>query len=369
MGVLGAVYVSTGNYPRSVFTENLNRLGLLLGTATALMAGFGMVELAFLPVTLSAALMGWILWDIGRRFPQFRLGFRSADLRLSLSFIGPSVLFLLIQAAMALRLQGSTLLVGSVLGAAAVAGFVTTRTLANAVLQVVIALQSAIWPEVTSLHATGKQAELRELLSIMTKTMLTGAAVAATILYLSGPALIEFWTRGRLEYDAALMSGFLLGLLSETAWTFPAVVLMASNHQRIVAGARLASVFGGLLLGAALMPRFGLAGVAYGLFAVDLLLCGWVVSRAACRHVAMSFGAFLRGTMLRGMPILAGCFTLVALLWQVLPRGWPAIGAISVITPALTVAAAYLLWLSHTERHHLNSVIRGFARDLAMRGA
>jgi O-antigen/teichoic acid export membrane protein len=367
-GILGGVYTSRGEYPRSIWTSNAHRLAALAATATALALGAGMAGIAMVPLACMLAVIAWLVFDQRRRYPELHIGFRFADLRMALTFVGPGALFLLIQAAMLLRLQGSTLLVGAVLGAGSVAVFVTMRTLANAVLQSAVTLEEAFWPEITALYSTARLAELRRLLAIMTKAGLTLVSAIACILYFAGPHIIHFWTRGRIEYDPVLMASFLLMLISEASWMFCALVLMASNHHRAVAVARLAAAAAGILLGWTLMPGWGMAGAAGGLLIADLLLSAGPVTRLACRHVELGYFSFLRSIVLRGGAVLGAGFLAPALLALLIPAGefWGA-AVLGVAGAAAITAMAYLLWLTAEERFQIRSLAHGLVRDLSAR--
>src|SRR5262245_59774850 len=107
------------------------------------------------------------------------------------SFFGPSALFFLIQVAVGLTVQGSTLIVGSMIGAGSVALFATMRAMANLIRQLTGALNSALWPELTSLETQGRFAALREIHQLSQKLMLTVAMTTAALIHFQGAAIFS----------------------------------------------------------------------------------------------------------------------------------------------------------------------------------
>src|SRR5437879_7448241 len=79
----------------------------------------------------------------------------------------PSLLFVLGIVANVMSPQGRVIVVSVALGGGAVALFVTLRTLANVIRQVVNTLVIAVWPEITRLDVLGERAVLRSAHSLV----------------------------------------------------------------------------------------------------------------------------------------------------------------------------------------------------------
>ena len=123
-----------------------------------------------------------------------------------------------------MALQGSVLLVSAELGGAAVALFVTSRTLTSLVRQVVFTANNALWPHLTALEAIGDYRRLQSLHHLLVAGSSALATAVGAGLWFVGDEVIAGWTGGRLAPDTILLP---------TGWSCdkPAV-------GRIVSGAR-----------------------------------------------------------------------------------------------------------------------------------
>ena len=175
--------------------------GILAVTSVALLCHRGVLSLAFWVwrrFLLSPSALG-ASWNSLIRISCLRFsGARIAGIR---ELMNPSVSFGLIMISVALTAQAPVLLVSRFMGGFAVALLVTSRTLANVIRQVVGALNSALWPELTRLDATGDAASLRfchRLLATGSTALCAAFAAAlwfegAEVISLPGPA--ESWDR------------------------------------------------------------------------------------------------------------------------------------------------------------------------------
>jgi O-antigen/teichoic acid export membrane protein len=363
-GVVGGTYRAIGEYARDLTVANVHRLTVLLLTAGIVISGGGLLAIASLQlVTLVAAVL--FLWaDLTRRHPEFRLGFRRANLHLARSFLGPSALFFLMQISMALSFQGSTLLIGATMGAGSVAIFVTLRALVNAIPQATTSLSSTLWPELTSLDARGKRHILAEIHRFATKGFLWLCFCAVVLLHFFGEDVVRLWTNGRILYDRPLMTAFLGLQIVVTAYLMSALILNATNNHRIVAFAQLGSVCLGLTAGYFLLPHYGPAGLVLGMLLAEVVICGLLIPRSACRLLGESFSSFGINVLGRGAGILCVFFGAAHLMVSSL-SGRPILERMIVSGPVLLLAgtvATYFLWLDDSERKRMKEVLLAVRR-------
>ena len=312
-GLIGGIYRSVGEYPRGQMITNGRNLAALCLSIAAVVAGGEPLAVACAQLAALVLASGFMWWDLGHRHSEIRLGVRDADWRLALSFLGPSSLFFLIQLSMVLTLQGSTILVSAVVGAASVALFVPLRTLANLVRQVIGAMFSALWPEFTALEASRQYGVLRQAHLFAAKVLVTLSAAAAIFLHFAGRDIVTFWTHNRIAYDPALMDAFLALVLSQAVWLASSLVLASSNNHRQMALANLVASATGLALGYAGLHRFGLPGLLYGIWIAEFSVMGMVVVVKACMLLGQNLAQFAFEIPLRGL--------LVPLFLYVLLRG------------------------------------------------
>lgn len=361
LGMMTGIYRSIGEYARGATLGNLQRFTQFALVALVLSQGGGMIWLASsqLAVPFVFGLL-FVVWDLRRRHPEIEINFRWASARLALSFLAPSWLFLLIQLAASLVIQGSTLLAGVALGAAAVPVFVTLRTLSNVIRQGVGALYHASWPELTSLEARGQYARLAQVHTLMAKGVIAVSLTAAVWLYYAGPNLVEVWTRGRITYDAALMQAFLALVLSQAWWMTSSLVLISSNNHRGLALAQIAAGVTGLMLGYVWSGTWGATGIVYGLAVPDALLCGLWVPVSACRLIGQRVRDFAGEVVGRGVLPVA---LVVVSAWaadRVMPAGWgPARWlALACLAGGVCAVSTIGVWLNAEERRQALGLLR-----------
>lgn len=360
IGTIAGVYRATGEYARDVAISNVYRATLLIATLAIVTAGAGVVAVAALQTVLSLCALIFICRDVERRNPSVHVGIRHADRDMAVSFVGPSLLFLAIQASAAASIQGSTLMIGAYLGAGTVAVLATTRAIVNVAPQVTGALSAALWPELTMMEAGRRYGDVDRLHRLSTKVVLLATLVIAVWLHFAGRDIMKLWTGERIVHDQALLDALLL-LQIVIAWQLmSSVVLNASNNHRSVAWIRLASSIGGLFCGWALISRFGAAGCVAGLLIADVIAGGYAIPMYACRLAGCSMSRFVREVLGRGIIAASGIYVIAGLAASLLQTITPA-GRVVGIGSAVTCASGIILWciwLDRSERHWLRTFLQ-----------
>jgi O-antigen/teichoic acid export membrane protein len=358
-GMCLAIYRTTGDLATSQWMVNIQRiltLGLIVGVLL-LRPSMPLVALAQLAPFVLVTL--FVLWDTRSRFPALTPGLHKTRFSLLPKIIQPSLFFGLIILAMAIGLQGSTLLVAKLLGATAVAIFVTTRTLTNVVKQVVSLLNVAMWPDLTRLEALADQERLRLAFHLMVTLNTAGCVAVSACLWFEGTDLINFWTRGALSPDPALLRLMLVYLVLQSPWLSASIFFLATNRHRNLSFSYLFANVAGLILAVLLIPRVGILGVPIGFILAELVACYHFVVRDACRLVNEPYPQY-------AMRLWSGMFVVIAAAglaaWSVhqvanipLIMRWVLSGVSSTIVVAM---ACWLLWLRSGERAIVRAKIR-----------
>jgi O-antigen/teichoic acid export membrane protein len=360
-GFIGGVYWAVGDYARERFAaQTLQPFAIAAATVIVVMLGGGVVQVACVHLIGFFTLILFLWRDSQRRHSEIRLGLRHADLRLGLHFVAPSILFFVLELSYALAIQGSTLLIGIGLGAIPVAVFVTLRTLAHLIFQLVAAVSSSLRPELTSLEAQGRYAELREIHTISAKILLWLSVTVALFVHFAGKDVVRLWTGGRIIYEPALMDVLLLMQVSAAWYESSLVVLTASNKHQSLAWMRTVSSAAGLLAGYLFLHRIGVTGVALGLLTADVFTCAWFVPRSACRMLGRSTLKFAASVLGIGTAVSAALFTATYLIHAYagsLGPVWRT--AVTAVWLSLAgPASCVFLWLSASERGRVLSLIR-----------
>lgn len=358
-GILRGVYRTLNRYPTGVMLHNVQRIAHFGLTIAAVVLTKNLAFVAAAQLVPVVAVLLYARRDIARNHPEVSLGIARADKALALSFLGPSSLFFLLQIAQAGSIQGSTIILAAMTGSASVTLYVSLRTLCNVVRQAVAAFAHTLWPELTSIEATGDYRKLRALHLLAVKGLTALSLGAAFFIYFGCEDLLQLWTGGRLAGNDQLTAALLAFLVLQTPWWTSSMVLVASNRHRPVAIATLGATLLGLALGAILLPRLGIIGLPIGLAIADQLVCGWFIPMHVCALLRERFWRLTQQVVLRGIPTAALGFGACIALSQLLPalHAWrlPALA----LTVALTITATTLVtWLSASERRHIFAMLK-----------
>lgn len=267
MGLLLAVFRSTGSQAVSVMYVNLMLIIQFAGSATALLCGAGMVTLASLEVLPFMAVSILICRDLKQRLPAeiklFALG--RADRSILREAVSPSLHFMGIQLAQILVIQGSVIALAKALGPVEVAIFATMRTVSNVISQFLAMLNHSAWPEFTRLHATGQTEKLIYLFKVILSVTLLGGLAYLVFLHNLGSLVYSWWLHQKLPYDPTTM--FLMGcfVILTTMWVQGGSLLMATNQHEQYALLQLPVNAFALCLCYLGAMKFGLSGAVLGL--------------------------------------------------------------------------------------------------------
>jgi len=372
MGLVTGTYRTFGELPRGQMIGNVQKSLFFLLTALVLGLHGGLLDVAAVQLLPLIGVTVYVLMDLHKRHPEIDIGISKADWRLAITFLGPSLFFFIIQISGGFTFQGSILLVGAVVGPAAVAVYSVLRTLANLIRQIVGSVNSVLWPELTSLEALGDYAHLREAHALLVKGALALCGTAAVFLHFEAKDIVAFWTGGRIVFDQTLMDLFLMYLILQIPWIASSVFPAATNRHQKLAIAYIVSGALGLILGYLFSSQvigvgLGTRGVILGVLVGEVLTAGWYVPALTCRILGENLRRYWLSFVFRGTPILVA---------EALVAWW--ISA-AIITPVarfilifLTVAilalvGSYFWWADSEERNRMQDILARVKLSLALR--
>ena len=233
-GLFDAVFRANGEYALGTYVSNTARLVDLATGIGFLMWGFGFAGVAggFLIGRTVASIATWLY--VRKRFRQFVWRVTEARWSDVKQMFSPAIAFLAFPLGNAISIQGMSLLVGTVFGAAFLAQFNTYRTLSRILVQVMATISRAAWPEISRLFGERNYREIRRLCRIGTIASGLIGLVLAGILFIGADRLLDFWTHGKIPFDPALFGVLLLATVMTAFWQFAMVVTMATNtHERL----------------------------------------------------------------------------------------------------------------------------------------
>jgi O-antigen/teichoic acid export membrane protein len=294
--VLDAGFRAGGRYPLGVALRQFGRV-LEFGALLAVVlvgGGPGAAAVAFLAG--SAAGFG-LSWLVLRRSVTW-LTFRPARPRAQVirSLLAPGLAFLAFPLSNTLSVQGLTIVVGSVLGAAAVVVFATTRTLTRLVTQVMMSINLSIWPELSRSIGGGHLDHARMIQRRAVQLSVFVSVSAAVVLVAIGPAIVRVWTHGLVNPPPALLAVLILVVVANSFWFTLTTSIVATNRHGGMAVVYLTSTTVAALLAIPFASAFGLVGAALALLAIDLAMSAYVLP-AALRIVEDSPEGFLRAVL------------------------------------------------------------------------
>lgn len=292
--------------------------------------------------------------DVNRRSP-FKLGLASSSWKMSLSLLGPSLVFFLVSLASTLLTTGTIVILSTNRGAATVTIFSTTLLLSNFVVNVMSQGLGVLWPEITAASArTGNFSTLAAWHRLALKLTGSVALVASAVLALLGADVLRIWTRGRIEIDPVLNLLLALYLLLQVPGLTSSVFGLATNRQNELFKVQVVTAVVSLLLAVWLVPSMGVRGAALALIGGQLLGTPWTVA-LACRWTSDSIPLLVREVLLRGAGPAAAVLLIALAAWMLSPNMGGHV-VTSLLLAIMLVPLAWV-WLSKAERELVNARI------------
>jgi O-antigen/teichoic acid export membrane protein len=173
---------------------------------------------------------------------------------------------------LAISLQGSSLVVGAILGPAAVAVFVPVRTASRMAIQMAGMVGRALIPEIAAARGRGDTLAERRYwrLNALTKWMIL--VPAAVLFGLFGVQAVALWTGGKIVPPQMFVSVMAIVIVVHGSWFLSAILLTASHDHIGIAKYILIACLAGLGICLVLTQTWGLTGAAASLVCVDLVL-------------------------------------------------------------------------------------------------
>jgi len=186
--------------------------------------------------SLLARVIGLIFLTIAaaRGKHEIRWSVRDAKMNEVRAMVKPAFSFMLFPLASALSFQGITLMVGQVLGPAAVALFNTYRTLARVSVQATSVFSHALWPEFSRLYGEGGASAVLPIYKRSARLGMISSIVLSIILYIAAPFILKLWTHGAIAFEPFLMSVMLAYAAVSGSTHVPRILLLATNkHSKL----------------------------------------------------------------------------------------------------------------------------------------
>lgn len=212
-----------------------------------------------------------LLYTINRH-KIFSWSFRFAQWQIIKEMLKPSLAFMALPISNAVSLQGTTLVVGTILGPAIVVYFNTYRTLSRFLIQGACIINKPLWPEFSRLFGLGRISEIRKFyyLSMIATTVFM--VLGYGFLYFTADYIFEYWTSGKVTiignvFYPMVFASCIAGI-TQVSTTILSATNLHTQYFPIVLGLSIVTV-AVVYFGA---EKFELAGIALILVFVEILL-------------------------------------------------------------------------------------------------
>lgn len=249
---------------------------------------------------------------------------------------------LIVNLATQVRLRADLVIVKLFLSLSAVGIYAVALKVAEQLQFLVKQGLNVVAPLVAELQGAKQHEQIRYIFQSAGKFAVAPALALAVTSYALGHAAITAWVGPEFGSAAMLLAVLLtatvFALLEATA---SSVLAMTGHHVRASAAASWSAVVN-VAASVALIPFFGLNGVALGALVAAVLVDANVLPRHACRCYGIQYGAYMRGLARAvGPPAIAQYTFLILLRVTLHPQS---LGAIAVAALSGLTIYALLFW-------------------------
>jgi O-antigen/teichoic acid export membrane protein len=293
-GVFGSVIVGFQRYHLNNITSIVTSVAVAATNVAVLLMGYGLVTLV--ATTTAVRILALLVYRMNayRVYPGLSINWRLFNLDRLREVSGFSVFMLVLDAGYKLNYATDVLVIGSFIGAAAVALWAPAQRLAEMSLRLSNQLNEALFPVVVDCDASQRDARLRTVFVQGTRLSLaTVLPIAGGLAILAHP-LLAAWIDRSFTTTATIVQILALVVIVRVGSSTASVVLKgAGMHKRLttLVGAMSLANLG---LSIALIPGLGLVGVAVGTLVPVSATAIFGLFPTACRRVGVSIARMIR---------------------------------------------------------------------------
>lgn len=292
-GLLNGGFWVAGKYPIGMALGAFTQLLEFCGLAVAVLLGGGPVGAAS-GYVYGRALGTGLVW-IGQRraSPWLHHGFSKASLSELRRLTAPAFASLAFPLGNAFNIQGMSLVVGLVLGPAAVAVFTPLRTLSNLATQPRSIINRMIEPEMALAYGAKDGSLFNRLFSKSCQLTFWGCLLAAFVVVTAAYWFFPVWTSGKVAIHWPTFGLLLTGVLINSLW-YTALMVPYSTNRHVNIAIIYIFAYGAIPFGLGYLVgnAMGLAGAAVALLVAESAMAV-IVIRTALRMTQMTLGKWI----------------------------------------------------------------------------
>lgn len=279
VGLFNAGFVCEGAYGLGTMLmagiSLLNFSLLAIGAAT----GLGPVGAAGLMVGGEIAGLIVMYLMLRRVAPWLHHGLAHASAKRMREILKPALGFVVYALGLSLNIQGILLVVGAVLGPAAVTAFTAMRMLTRFVNTLLSAYYSTVRPEIAMAYGKGDTALIRRLHAGACQVAIWLALCAAIGFTLLGAWFLNIWTHGEVTLDPWLFAGLVAAMLFYALWFASSMVFYGTNQHHGMAWLFVIANGVSIPVAYGLLSWVGLPGAGIAAALAELAMLVYVLTR------------------------------------------------------------------------------------------
>lgn len=334
-----------------------SRLGFALTTYLALRRGYGLLGISAAACICNTT--DYLLrWRIARRLtPGLRVSLRGVNGARLREIVAFGAWNFPISVASYAEMYAETLIIGILMPIAAAGYYALATGLVLQIGAVLAPISQVMYPTAVALHARGDQSGLERLFRDGSRLVLLVTVAVVCIASFWAGDFYRLWVGERYVSGAVypslalLLRVLLLGTLVGYASNLAGQIILGSGAVRLLSIALIGRTALAVALMLALIPRFGLLGVAAASAATAVLIYGLVIPRMLRKVVAFPVGGPLLRAAIRPAAVAAVLCPLCALIRLTGHAGnWSELAAQGLLAGVAAVAAILMMGVTPDER-------------------
>jgi len=331
----------------------------------AVLAGWGVVGMlaVIVPVNVLMGMASTVL--LKRVASDLRIGWRGANVAAVRRVLSFSSSVFAIETASRLQTKTAEFVIAALGTLDAVTPYALARRLSDVAEMAAVQFLKVVMPLAAELHASERTRKLRNLYIVSSRIALAISVPVAVVLTVIGGRLLALWVGpGYAQYARLVGLLAVSRLIASSQWPASEILLGMTKH-RIVAATALSCGVLQVVLGALLLPSFGLTGVAMGGLIPNFIASLCIIMPFASRTLGVTVGTAVREIW---APTAVPGVAAAAVLWML------QYGAVSPSLPTvLTWLASSLLVFAvgyvsmpacQAERHLIVEVLSAASKQL-----
>ena len=306
-----------------------------VAAVAALLAGWGVVGMlaVIVPVNVLAGIVSTVL--VKRVASDLRIGWRGASFAAARRVLAFSSSVFAIDTAGRLQTKTAEFVIAAVGTLDAVTPYALSRRLSDVAELIAVQFLKVVMPLASELHAGERGSKLRTLYIVSGRIALAISVPVAVVLTVIGGRVLALWVGpGYAQYAPLVALLAVSRLIASSQWPASEILLGMARHRMVAATALTSGVLH-VVLGALLLPSFGLTGVAIGGLIPNFVASLCIIMPFASRTLGVSAATAIREIW---APTLVPGMAAAAALWML------QYGAVSPSLPVvITWVAASLL--------------------------